>query len=70
MGNKIQKLRVIEAPKELQLNNEELLDFLGGANCTGYDTSCWFFHNSSCDTYNSGVCSDGSSSDVYCIGYE
>ena len=63
MENKIQKLRIIEAPKELQLNNEELLDFLGGANCQTFDVV------NGCHTSNNGACRDGSGASLFCNLY-
>lgn len=36
MKKKIEKIRIIDAPKENTLEGNELLNFLGGDNCATY----------------------------------
>lgn len=68
MKQNIKKLNIINAPRELQLNNEELLNFMGGINCTSYD-ECSFLFDSSCGTFNNAPCSDGGAT-MKCNSYD
>ncbi len=65
----IKKIQIIDAPKELQLNDEDLLNFMGGVNCISYE-HCSFLFDSTCGSFNSSACDDGSGSDVKCISYD
>ena len=57
---KIEKIKMIEEPKEeILLSNEAMEDLLGGINCgiLGYGK---------CNVYNTLACGQGSESDIKC----
>lgn len=57
MKKKIEKIRIIDAPKENTLEGNELLNFLGGDNCATYDVSTCFNNKKiTCTIYDTGFC--------------
>lgn len=69
MVKKIDKIRIIDAPKENRLGNNDLLNIEGGINCVGYDI-CSFLLDNECASFNSLPCGEGSSADINCSSYE
>ena len=57
MKKKIEKIRIIDAPKENTLEGNELLNFLGGDNCATYDVSTCFDNKKiTCTIYDTEFC--------------
>lgn len=58
MKKKIDKIQIIDAPKENILESNELLDFLGGDNCGTY-YQCEFLKNTTCIVFDTYACGGG-----------
>lgn len=68
MAKKINKIKIIDAPKESILTDNDLLEFLGGDNCTSY-TQCSAEGKSLCDVWDSGQCSGTVGANLKCSKY-
>lgn len=56
---KIEKIRIINTPKENILNDDDLFNFMGRDNCASYDNStCPLSKYSECSEYNVSPCDD------------
>ncbi len=57
MKKKIEKICIIDAPRENTLDGDELLNFLGGDNCATYDVSTCFNNKKiTCTIYDTEFC--------------
>lgn len=67
MKKKIEKIRIIEAPKENTLGSNELLELLGGDNCATYDVStCSESKKVTCTIYDTNLCAGADIDGVKC----
>ena len=69
MKKKIEKIRIINAPKENILNDEDLFNFMGRDNCASYDnSSCFWNKKTTCSQFNESAC-DNVLNGVKCLAY-
>lgn len=65
---KLEKIHIIDAPRDNMLSNDDLLNFLGGLDCTSYK-ACAFLKDTTCGTFDSDAACNGKEDAVKCSRY-